>query len=255
MDRALPEAAELWPTRGSRILRNIGRLISLLTVLISSWTAHAGAVDVLDAAIAARLRSDFDTAIRMYSLAIESRELPKDTVAAVLASRGVAYDAKGEVDKAIADFDRAIEEKPNFGNAYIYRGLAWVRKRDYDHAIADFSDAIVRDSDVAYLAANDRGNVYELRGRLDVAFDDYNKAIQLNPTYAPAYYNRARIHQMRRDYGPALQDYGEAIRLQPDYSEAYYNRGVLHRMMGAVENANADFEAARRLEPNGSRRD
>ena len=74
---------------------------------------------------------------------------------------------------------------------------------------------------------------------VDVAFDDYNKAIQLNRTYAPAYYNRARIHQMRRDYGSALQDYDEAIRLQPDYSDAYYNRGVLHRAMGAVEKANA----------------
>lgn len=159
----------------------IKHLVSLLTVLVVSCTAYAGAVDVLNAGIAARPRGEFDTAIRLYSLAIESGELPQDTVAAVLASRGVAYDSKGEVDKAIADFNRAIQEKPNFGNAYIYRGLAWVRKRDYDRAIANFSDAIARDPDVAYLAVNDRGNVYELLDELNVAFDDYNKAIHLNP--------------------------------------------------------------------------
>jgi tetratricopeptide (TPR) repeat protein len=46
----------------------------------------------------------------------------------VLNSRGVAYDIKGDPDKAITDFDAAIRIKADYGEAYINRGLAWVKK-------------------------------------------------------------------------------------------------------------------------------
>ena len=49
---------------------------------------------------------------------------------------------KGDFDRAIADFNRAIELKPDYAEAYNNRGNAYSDKGDFDHAIADFSKAI-----------------------------------------------------------------------------------------------------------------
>ena len=51
-------------------------------------------------------------------------------------------DNKGELDKAIADFSKAIEIDPKSAIAYNNRGWAYEGKKDYDRAIADYSKAI-----------------------------------------------------------------------------------------------------------------
>ena len=57
--------------------------------------------------------------------------------------------AKGEVDRAITDFDKAIQLKSDYADAYYNRSIA-----------------------------------YDVKGEVDRAAEDYNKAIQLNPNYA-----------------------------------------------------------------------
>jgi len=57
-------------------------------------------------------------------------------------SRGVAYARKGELDKAIADFDKAIELDPNFEEAYCNRGVAYVQKGEVEKAISDLEKCI-----------------------------------------------------------------------------------------------------------------
>src|ERR1043166_1930531 len=56
-------------------------------------------------------------------------------------NRGNAKDAKGDLDGAIADYDRAIELDPKYASAYYNRGDAKDDKGDLDGAIADFKRA------------------------------------------------------------------------------------------------------------------
>jgi len=43
------------------------------------------------------------------------------------------------------------------------------------------------------------------------AIKDYNKAIELDPKYAEAYYNRGVVKAKLRDRWEAIQDYNKAI--------------------------------------------
>ena len=52
---------------------------------------------------------------------------------------GCAYHNKSEVDRAIGDYTKAINLKPNYANAYNNRGVAYYGKGDYEKAIADFN--------------------------------------------------------------------------------------------------------------------
>ena len=57
-------------------------------------------------------------------------------------SRGIAYRNKDEHDRAIADYNKAIEIDPKLAAAYRSRGNAYADKGEYDRAIMDYTKAI-----------------------------------------------------------------------------------------------------------------
>ena len=94
--------------------------------------------------------------------------------------RGMAYGAKGDIDKAIEDFTKAIQYEPDHAEAYYHRGNSYVIKDEFDRAIEDCDKAIQLNPDAAdaYLV---RGNAYSSKGEIDFAIMDYSKAIRLKP--------------------------------------------------------------------------
>lgn len=61
-----------------------------------------------------------------------------------------------------------------------------------------------------------RGLAYKLLGKFDEAQRDYSKAIELDPTFGPAYANRGNILLLRNDLHGALADYRKALALDPN---------------------------------------
>ena len=57
-------------------------------------------------------------------------------------SQGLRYAGKGEHDKAIASFTKAIAAEPHNSESYLGRANSYSAKGDYDHAIADYGNAI-----------------------------------------------------------------------------------------------------------------
>ena len=67
---------------------------------------------------------------------------------------------KKEYDKAIADFDVAIQAQPDWAVAYYNRGYAWSCKGDCEKSIADYNEAMRiepghsgADNDLAWILA------------------------------------------------------------------------------------------------------
>jgi tetratricopeptide (TPR) repeat protein len=56
--------------------------------------------------------------------------------------RGNDWAERGELDRAIADYDAAIKINPSFTEALVNRGVVWARKGNLDHAIADYDAAL-----------------------------------------------------------------------------------------------------------------
>ena len=104
----------------------------------------------------------------------------------------VYYIDKGEIDRAIEDFNKAIELNPEFDIAYNNRGVACIGKGEFDRAI-----------------------------------EDYSKAIELNQDYAEAYYNRGETWLCLEEWEKAKSDLTVAKDLGADiivgFSHDYKN--------------------------------
>jgi tetratricopeptide (TPR) repeat protein len=137
-----------------------------------------------------------------------------------LVNRGIEKAQKGDLDGAIADFDRAAELNPKDDSPYYNRAQAKRLKNDTRGAIAD-----------------------------------YTKAIELGSTNPAAYNNRANARAETNDPDGAIADYTQAIELKPDYARAYYNRAVLKTDKGDKTGADADFKRARELDPELARKE
>ncbi|MCF2970692.1 hypothetical protein L1047_05715 [Synechococcus sp. Nb3U1] len=94
---------------------------------------------------------------------------------------------------------------------------------------------------------NWQGSLKLLRGDSLGALEDLDRALQLDPSYAPAYVNRSYVYNQLRLPEAALADAEQAIRLDGGIPEAYFSRGVAHLQLGDREAAMADFRGAMAL--------
>ena len=85
---------------------------------------------------------------------------------------------KGDLDRAITDFDQAIALNPEYANAYSGRGTAYGKKGDFDRAITDFDQAIAINPEYA-VGYEYRGFTYYMKGDLDRAITDFERALEL----------------------------------------------------------------------------
>ena len=132
--------------------------------------------------------------------------------------RGNTYLNRGDNDRAIADYSKAIALNPRDADFYSNRGVAYFNVGDFDHAIADASKTIALKPKNAG-AYNNRGNDYFRKGKNTEAIADYGKAIELKPD-ADYYANRAWVYFMQSENDKAVADYRKAIALQPGHEAA-----------------------------------
>jgi tetratricopeptide (TPR) repeat protein len=192
-------------------------------------------------------RSDPDQAIADCSRWIEDVSQPS-WAGHVL--RGLAWQRKGDLARALADFDRAVEIDPGREDAWRSRGRAHLYNHDYDRAIHDLDRALrlkPQEERSYYL----RGDAWREKGDHDKAIADYDAALRLNPQDAETLRYRGTQWTMKGDHDKAIADYDAALRLNPQDAETLRCRGDAWRRKGDPVRALADFDRAVAATPEG----
>ena len=153
-----------------------------LTLMLMAAPAQAAALADAQAGEEAHERGELKKAVELYSKAIAVGELSPQDLAGVYNNRGQAWRLLGDLNRALADHDKAISLDPRLPLAYNSRGIVWEKKGDLNRALADFTRAIELKPDYPSAYYN-RSGLYERMGRLDESLADVKKFIQLEPKH------------------------------------------------------------------------
>lgn len=230
---------------------------------------------------------NYERAISDYSKFIQ---IYPDNAKAYL-NCGDAHFCKGEYDKAISDYSKAIKLDPEYAEAYYARSNVYRHIGESNQARADEDKALGLGFDETIYVEDSclelieelvqscpknakvyyyRGLVRDCSGDYNLAIEDYNKVLQLNPQFAPAYHKRAEIYtysvidrdprcynhdKVISNYDKAISDYDKAQQLGYDYLESdptielFFQRGEIYAKKENYDRAIADMsEVIRRDE-------
>jgi tetratricopeptide (TPR) repeat protein len=159
-------------------------------------------------------------------------------------NRGIAYAARGDIDKAIADVSEGIRLDPHQAYRFQERGELYFKKGDFAEAISDFNQAKKMDATRAF-RFHWRGLAYSGIGNFPAAIADFTEAIRLDPVKRGfRFYDRANALRAAGQYALAIQDYDQVLQLDPTNGWAFVDRGRAYAKNDQIALAKSDFEAA-----------
>jgi tetratricopeptide (TPR) repeat protein len=130
----------------------------------------------------------------------------------------------GDIQEALAEYDKASQLHSSDAIAYYNRGVAHDESGDYQDAIADYEQAIHLNLNYAKAYSNCGAAGIEL-GDKQGAISDENQAIQINPNFANAYAIRGLAKAQTGDTQAGLSDLNKAATLaQQQNNQSLYDR-------------------------------
>lgn len=141
--------------------------------------------------------------------------------------RGIIYRNKTprDMERSLADFNKAITLAPNCNAAYYHRAMLYRWQNQYDAAIADCSLAIKRDPSCETYLYVERARSYLLKNDANSAFSDLNEALRRGRD-SDAYRMRCKCYIDRGEYRKALDDAQDAVIYNRDDMRALYYRAL-----------------------------
>jgi len=130
---------------------------------------------------------------------------------------------QGELDKAIAHFEAALEIRSRKLDPHYDVGSAFVQM--------NLADALAR------------------KGQPDEALVHYEEAIRLQPNYANAYYNRGNVLFTKGRIDEAMADWEKTLQIQPNDADAHTCIGNALLRQSSPKEAIAHYEKAMALAP------
>jgi tetratricopeptide (TPR) repeat protein len=121
-----------------------------------------------------------DLAIAACSSLIDSGKEKWSNLVIAFYDRGNAYKDKGLYDRAIADYDMAIEIDPKYADAYNNRAWVYFKTGKFALGLPDAEKAVELGPNHAYTFAI-RGCIFEALGKKDDAIADYRRALAKDP--------------------------------------------------------------------------
>jgi tetratricopeptide (TPR) repeat protein len=160
--------------------------------------------------------------------------------AEVLVVRGAAHTLVGEIAKARADFQAAIEASPLNGSPRFFLAASDYKEGRYADARDEIVHAIragVKDSDLNYLLAE--ATVRLDPGNIERPLTELDRAIAMNPRQVQALSLRGKLRLQQHDLSHAVRDLELAHSIDPASASATYNLARAYFALGKAEEANA----------------
>lgn len=153
-----------------------------------------------------------------------------------------------QIKSGLADLERAVELRPDFGLAHAYLSRARSTSGDAAGARVSLDRAVALEPACGWVWAW-RGELRRRQGDLLGAQADLDRSLALFPDYEMAYAWRGGVRRALGRPAQALEDLDLAIRLEPSYAWSYHERMLANRLLGRTAEALKDLDLAVRRDP------
>jgi tetratricopeptide (TPR) repeat protein len=150
-------------------------------------------------------------------------------------------------ERALRDFSLAIKAAPSW-RAYHNRGVSYAMLNEFEKALSDFNIAIERNEKDFGSSFFNRGEIYFELGKYANAEKDYERAYQLEPQDLDALVGRANSRFYGGKAELALVDFDKIVFHKPNSAVAYADRGDVHAHLQNWQKAAQDFKVAIKLD-------
>jgi tetratricopeptide (TPR) repeat protein len=164
---------------------------------------------------------------------------------------GVVLFQKGQVDEAVAQYQKALEINPNYVAAHYNLGNALFQKGQLDEALAQYQKAVEINPNDAEAHVN-LGNALFQNEQLDAALAQFQKAIEINPNDAETHYNLGNALFQKGQLDEAVAQFQKALEIDPNSFATHYNLGGALFQKGQLDDAITQFQEVLRLKPDFS---
>jgi predicted O-linked N-acetylglucosamine transferase (SPINDLY family) len=161
---------------------------------------------------------------------------------------GLARQAKGLLEPAIASYNKALQLRPTYSEAHNNLGNALKEQGNLFGAVASYSRALDINPYNAE-AHNNLGNAFMEQGNISGAIAAYSKALELNVCNPEAHYNIGNALREDGDIPAAIAYYNKALELNPLNSEAHNHLGNALMEQANLLGASASYKKALELNP------
>jgi len=154
----------------------------------------------------------------------------------------------GELDAAIAAYDRALASKADYAEVHYNRGTLLHQANQLRAALESFDSALTVNPTLAQAHCR-RADILRDMGQPQEAEASYRRAIALMPGHADAHAGLGVALMALRRSRDALTSFDLAIELRPDFARLFSNRAAAQAQLGLLSEARASHEHAVQLDP------
>ncbi|UIO99993.1 tetratricopeptide repeat protein [Halobaculum sp. CBA1158] len=186
---------------------------------------------------------------RVIADLLDERNIPKDRVdVESLMEVGLSYMGINRFEEATETFERAAQfaddDSLEQQEAWVNKGAAHAQLEEWDEAIGSYREALRIDDDSEHAASAETNLAYALHenGQGEQALEHAEKAVEIDPRFPQAWYNRGFFLVERGLLEDAVTAFDNAIRL------GMRNAEVLEEKARALDELGREDEAERAAE-------
>jgi len=163
--------------------------------------------------------------------------------------RAIALLEKGDTVRAADNLKKAVDQDQEFFDAYLELGELYSIKKD--KMAADYLRNALNIRPESKEALYLLGMFYQENDQFEKALETYAILGKLDTSLKNVPYNTGYIYMVYlRDFQQAARFFSQAIQKDPGYAEAYYNRGYAYELSGQFDKAYSDYKMTLKLRTN-----
>jgi eukaryotic-like serine/threonine-protein kinase len=157
------------------------------------------------------------------------------------------YRQTGQLDKAVAEYERILAQDPTVIGAEIRLGQTYQAQGKYAEAEATYKAAIARRPDY-WPAYVDLGTLYYAKGQFAQAVQQFQSGIDLAPGNPVGYYDMGGAYMAMGQYEAAIGVLKKGLAIKPD-ADVWTDLGAAYMYLGKWEDAADAMQRAVDLNP------